>query len=277
MRNSLLRVRTLARNTFTEAIRQRFFGFLVLLGAALAVAGALLRTFNFGNSELKFTADFGFGAIFLFGSILAVVMTAQLFFSEIENRTALTLLARPVRRWEFFAGKFFGMWALLGVFVVVLAAILGFLLQMRAWELAAQTAAEAQPPWFDASGFALFALLQWLRLGVVAALTLLVCSFAQTFLYAVVVATLAVLVCQLRGVIETLPDATRGESVWLRQAVAAICRLIPDLQMFDLGVPLALDPKGVPAAVSAAALGYGSLYVLLLLALAIWLFWDREV
>jgi len=277
MKQSFIRISTLARNTFTEAVRQRFFGFLVILGAVLAAGGSFLRAFNFGNSELKFTADFGFGAIFLFGSILAVVLTAQLFFSELDNRTALTLLARPVRRWEFFAGKFLGMWTLLGTFTAVLALILGVLLQLRAWELAALATDAATAPHFSAGGFALFALLQWLRLGVVAALTLLVCSFAQSFLYAVVVAALATLACQLRGVVATLPEVTRGGSALLRRIVDGLANAVPDLQMFDLGTALALEPKGVPAPVTLSALAYGLLYLPLLLGIAVWLFWDREV
>jgi ABC-type transport system involved in multi-copper enzyme maturation permease subunit len=36
-----------------------------------------------------------------FGSALTIAATAQLFFSEIENRTVLTLLAKPVWRSEF--------------------------------------------------------------------------------------------------------------------------------------------------------------------------------
>ncbi|MDR3228128.1 MAG: ABC transporter permease [Puniceicoccales bacterium] len=277
MTDSLRRLRALALNTFAEALRQRFFAFLALLGAALAAAGSFLRVFNFGNTELKFVADFGFGAMFLFGSILAVVMTAQLFFSELDNRTALTLLARPVRRWEFFAGKFLGMWALLGVFTLALAGILGALLQMRAWELAATAPDASAAPYFNAGGLAVFALLQWLRLGVVAALTLLVCAVAQSFLYAVTVSALATLVCQLRGVAQSIPAATKDGSPALRAFVEYTGRAIPDLQMFDLGAPLALDPKGAPTGVALSAAGYGALYIPLLLALAVWLFWDREV
>jgi hypothetical protein len=44
-------------------------------------------------------------------------------FSEMENRTALTLLARPLRRWEFLAGKLLGVWALLAVLVAALVGV----------------------------------------------------------------------------------------------------------------------------------------------------------
>ncbi|MDR2844548.1 MAG: ABC transporter permease subunit [Puniceicoccales bacterium] len=280
------RILWIAANTFTEALRQRFFAFLLLLGVALAASGSLLRVFDFGNSELKFSADFGFGGMFLFGSILSVVMTAQLFFSELDNRTALPLLARPVRRWEFFLGKFFGIWALLGVFVVALGAVLGGMLLMRYWDLAAtaeaiRTANPKAPsppptPWFSVSGFALAGLLQWVRLGVVASVTLLVCSFARTFLYAVIVATMSVLVCQMQG-IGRVAFTKADNAGWVRTLADVLGRVIPDLQLFDLGVPLALQPEGVPLGTLFSALGYGALYVPVLLLVAVWLFNDREI
>ena len=98
----------IARLTFLEAVRQRFFNFLVLLSLALIGSANFFRQFDFGPQELRFISDFGLGGITFFGSILAIVATAQLFFGEIENRTALTMLAKPVRRWSFIAGKLLG-------------------------------------------------------------------------------------------------------------------------------------------------------------------------
>ena len=130
--DALRRTHWIARITFLEAVRQRLFSFLLLLGAALAVSSVAFRFLNFGHGELKFVADFGFGILFLFGSLLAVVMTAQLLYAELDNRTALTLLAKPVSRSEFLLGKFFGVWAVLGVFIVLLCSILAGVLLTRA-------------------------------------------------------------------------------------------------------------------------------------------------
>ena len=91
----------IAGNTVLEASRQKLFNFLLLLALALVAGVQGFRDFNFGAPELKFLADFGFGAMAFFGSALTIVATAQLFFSEIEQRTALTLLAKPVWRAEF--------------------------------------------------------------------------------------------------------------------------------------------------------------------------------
>ena len=92
------RTSLIAGNTFLEAVRQRLFLFLVLLAVALVTGARFFQSFDFGPdlgvASLKFTFDFGLGALVFFGSTLTITATAQLFFSEIENRTALTLLAK---------------------------------------------------------------------------------------------------------------------------------------------------------------------------------------
>src|SRR5688500_5742639 len=113
---SVRRVRLIAGNTMREAVRQRLFAFVGLLAVALVVGAQWLRELNFGSPELKFIADFGFGAMAFFGSVLTIIAMAQLFFSEIEHRTVLTLLAKPVRRSEFVIGKYSGVVVLAGLF-----------------------------------------------------------------------------------------------------------------------------------------------------------------
>ncbi len=267
----------IARITFLEAIRQRFFAFLFVLGAALVLASGAVRVFDFGHSELKFLADFGFGGLFLFGSILGVVRTAQLFFAEMDNRTALTLLAKPLSRAEFLAGKFLGIWAVLGVFVAALAALLAVMLGGRAAELA-QLAAERRlsPPECDLAGLALYALLQWLRLGVVVAMVLAVAAAARTFLFAVVVGALAVLAGQLQWLSQELllkpAEPGLGQAgLWL------LTHLLPNLQQFNFGDALVLAPHQVPAGTLPWVFLSGLAYVLAFLALATFLFRRREI
>src|SRR5881394_3974569 len=114
----------IARNTLQEASRQKLLNFLVFLALGLVIGARWFRDFNFGAPELKFLTDCGFGAMAFFGAALTITATAQLFFSEIENRTALTLLAKPVSRTEFIVGKFIGVAALMAAFCVLLTMVL---------------------------------------------------------------------------------------------------------------------------------------------------------
>lgn len=267
----------IARNTFTEAVRQKFFSFLLLLGAGLIAVSLGLTSFDFGNSELKFIADFGFGGVFLFGSVLAVVMSVQLFFTEIENRTALTLLAKPVRRCEFLLGKFFGVWALLGVFTFLMCVVLASVLSLRAGTLAEAAAARGLPaPFFSLGGTVLFALMQWARLGIVAAMTIAVSSFAQTYLYAVVVSFGGLLVGQLQYVFQDFASDEKGGTL-ARAVAGTAAKFIPNLQLFNVGDALVLDPVGLSSAALLSALGFAALWIAALLAVGVGLFRSREI
>ncbi|MGA2053349.1 MAG: ABC transporter permease subunit, partial [Opitutales bacterium] len=184
MSTALGHVWQIGKLTFLEAVRQRFFNFLVLLSVALIGSAIFFRQFDFGASELKFISDFGMGGIFLFGSILAVVATAQLFFSEIENRTALTILAKPVRRWSFIAGKFLGVSLLLLVFVGLVVSLLAALLWWRQGQFvrAMQQHGDVFPADLRVQfwGLAVYAILQWLKFSVLSAITIVVASFSNT-------------------------------------------------------------------------------------------------
>ena len=278
MKQSLRRTAWIARITFLEAIRQRFFAFLILLSAALVVSSVSFRFLDFGHGELKFVADFGFGGIFFFGSILTLVMTAQLFFAEIENRTALTLLAKPVSRWEFLVGKFTGVWAVLGIFIFTLSFILGLVMWGRHQELVglAEVAGRV-PPDLSVSGVAAYALLQWLRLGVIAAMVLAVSSVARSFLFAIVVGAMAVLAGQLQWIAQEALLKDKDLGVVHQAFLWLITRVIPNLQQFNIGDALALDVSSVAnGAVWAASLS-GCIYIIVLLILAGLGFRRREI
>ena len=278
MKQSLRRTAWIARITFLEAIRQRFFAFLILLSAALVVSSVSFRFLDFGHGELKFVADFGFGGIFFFGSILTLVMTAQLFFAEIENRTALTLLAKPVSRWEFLVGKFTGVWAVLGIFIFTLSFILGLVMWGRHQELVglAEVAGRV-PPDLSVSGVAAYALLQWLRLGVIAAMVLAVSSVARSFLFAIVVGAMAVLAGQLQWIAQEALLKEKDMGVVYQSFLWLITRVVPNLQQFNIGDALALDVASVSnGAVWAASLS-GCIYIIVLLVLAGLGFRRREI
>ena len=277
MKPSLLRCGWIARMTFLEAVRQRFFAFLIILGAAMVLSSVAFRFLDFGHSELKFIADFGFGGMFLFGSILAVVMTAQLFFAEMDNRTALTLLAKPLSRAEFLIGKFFGVWMILGLFVFILSALLGLVLWGRAQELSllAEQSGRVAPD-FSISGLSIFALLQWLRLSVVAAIVLAIAAAARTFLFAVILGALTVVAGQLQWIAQdVLLKPT--ESFLYKCILWLTSRMLPNLQQFNIGDALVLNSGTVAVTSIGWVVLSGLLYTTVYLLLGTLVFRRREI
>ena len=76
--------------------------------AALLSLAVFFQQFNFGEGELKFVVDFGFGAMTFLGSILSIFATAQLYFSELDQRTTLAYLRDLYRVASFILGKALG-------------------------------------------------------------------------------------------------------------------------------------------------------------------------
>jgi hypothetical protein len=265
---SLRRVRLIAGQTFLEAVRQRFFAALFLVALGLVLSSGFFQSFDFGGGELKFLLDFGFGGVLFFGSVLAIVATAQLFFSEMENRTALTLLAKPVYRLEFLAGKFLGITLLLLAFVLVLTLTLAVLLL---WHDGGEAA--PGPRYGD---LAVFALLQWLRLSLLAAITLFLASFSRTALYTMVVAFIVLLICQLQYVARDAYLAEDGGAAAI--LVRALGLVFPNFQLFNLGDRLVLPPAEPPEAALVLRITlYALAYLPVLLLLAQWNFRHREI
>lgn len=273
----LSRVLAIARVTFLEALRQRFLAFLLVLAAGFTLGSLPLRAIDFGHGELKFLADLGFGALLLFGTVLAIVLPAQLLYGEIDNRTALTLLAKPLGRGEFLVGKFLGTWAVLGVFTVTLTALVGVILLGREPVAVARALSlQVTPPEVDLAGLCQHALLQWLRLGIVSATALLVGALAQTFLYTVAVSSMAVLAGQLVWIAQDALAKPDGSAA-LRAGLWVATRLLPNLQAYNLGEPLVLEASAVPSGTAPSLVLAASAYLVLILSLACAAFRRREI
>jgi ABC-2 type transport system permease protein len=268
---------TLARMTFLEVARQKFFNFLLLLAFAFLISSLFFQQFNFGSSELKFIHDLGSGTILFFGTILAVVLTSQLIFNEMDNRTAQTVLARPVFRYQFLVGKFIGVWVLMLSFVFTLTLMLVSILYLRESALMTE-----RPELFlenrlvRYTDLILFGVIQFFRLGVICAMTLFFSAFASSNLYTVVVSFLGVIICQLQYVAEEAMAASSGFFYTL--FLKAIQLIFPNFQVFNTSDVLVF-PIEAPLSTGSALLilGYGLFYIMVLQGLAVWLFGRREL
>ncbi|MEO0510736.1 MAG: ABC transporter permease subunit [Verrucomicrobiota bacterium] len=266
--SSVTRIRLIAGNTFLEAVRQKFFNSLLIISIAMVVSSTFFQQFDFGAGELKFIADFGFGALFFFGSILAIAATTQLFFSEIENRTALTILAKPVHKLEFVAGKFFGAQLLMLAFALLLSLVLAGILYWRETVLMDRLGPEA---FADGSllryrDIFVFGFLQWLKFGVLAAITLFVASFSNTNLYTIVVSFFLLVICQLQYIArDAYSDLEHGIGRLLVQGLGLI---FPNFQLFNVGDQLVFKanealPLGTILQITLYALAYTAAFILL--------------
>jgi ABC-type transport system involved in multi-copper enzyme maturation permease subunit len=106
--SSFVRIWVIGRNSFLETIRDRVL--YVLLAFAILMIGSaeLLSLLTVGSQE-KIFKDLGLASISVFGVLIAVFVGVGTVSKEIEKRTIHSLLARPVHRFEFILGKYFGL------------------------------------------------------------------------------------------------------------------------------------------------------------------------
>jgi len=104
----IARLSAISFNTFREAVRDRVLYNLVFFALLLVAAAPLFGEISIGLEKL-ILVNVGLSAISIFGIIIAIFIGIGLVSKEIEKKTLYTILSRPVRRWEFIAGKYLGL------------------------------------------------------------------------------------------------------------------------------------------------------------------------
>ena len=102
------RILHIASNTFREAVRDRVLYNLIAFAVLMSGAAILVGQISIGIERLV-VVNLGLSAVSLFGVVIAIFIGIGLVSKEIEKRTLYTVLSRPVQRWEFIVGKFFGL------------------------------------------------------------------------------------------------------------------------------------------------------------------------
>jgi ABC-2 type transport system permease protein len=101
------RIFSIARNTFTESIRQPIY--MVMLGLVIfgLIISLFLSAYTFDNDD-KILIELCLSTIFLGGLLLAALVATGVLSREVENKTVLTVISKPVGRPAFIVGKYLG-------------------------------------------------------------------------------------------------------------------------------------------------------------------------
>ncbi len=110
----LTKLLAILRNTFTETIRQPVFGLLILVIMACLTINTSIAAFSTSPSDEiyddnKMLYDLGLSTLLIGGMFLAGFSSTGVLSREIENKTVLTVISKPVSRPLFVIGKFFGL------------------------------------------------------------------------------------------------------------------------------------------------------------------------
>lgn len=113
----------LAMNTYREVIRDRILYGLIFFAVLFIGVSLVLGQLSFAE-QARISANFGLSAIHLAAVALAIFVGSNLVYKEIDKKTILTILVRPITRLQFILGKALGLSLLILTMILGLAAIL---------------------------------------------------------------------------------------------------------------------------------------------------------
>jgi ABC-type transport system involved in multi-copper enzyme maturation permease subunit len=96
-----------AMAAFREGVRQPMFWLLTVVASVLITVSMVVPYFTFGD-DFKMMKQIGFDAVMLTAALFGVLAAAISINEEIEGRTAVTLMSKPVTRRQFLLGKYIG-------------------------------------------------------------------------------------------------------------------------------------------------------------------------
>jgi hypothetical protein len=297
----------IALAAFREGLRQPMFWLLFGVAFVALSVWPLIPYFTFGEDHLV-VKQIGLDTIMLLAAVFGVLAASMSISEEIEGRTAITLMSKPVSRRQFLIGKFIGIALASGVLFALLGTYFeGIVLFKHWWD---KMDPEPTPVWVVQT------LQQWALPGVTTDflrgvclwtnLTLdtapgLVLAFAQVTVLisiAVALATRVPMVVNLVVVVvifylaHLTPDLVaigyQAQATDPGSAVSQILAfmaqlldtLLPDLDLFGLDPALLNDTPLAPVPFS-RFLGsvslYGLLYTSIVLLFGLILFEDRDL
>lgn len=234
----MYRTWVITRHTFVESISQPIYSLLLAAGAAFLLIFMFLPFFTLGEDTVMFKSV-GLDIVLVLVLLTTLFATSRSIHEEIEDRTMLTLMSKPVSRLEVLLGKYLGLLLSAGLAVAVLGALLCLCTWWRIptdYTLNNRTIDERELNNLTnlrlthLAGLYPSLLLVWLQIGVLAAI-----SVAVSTRFSLVVNLPVVILLYVAGnLTRFLGDAVTGGS-WVALGLAGVLStLLPFLEVFDL-------------------------------------------
>lgn len=104
----------IAKNTFIETLRQPVYAIIIVAALLLFLLSPSLTMYTMDDDN-KFLRELGLSTLFLSSLFVAIFSASGAVAVEIENKTILTVLTKPIQRPIFILAKFLGVLAAVGL------------------------------------------------------------------------------------------------------------------------------------------------------------------
>ncbi|MDW8106514.1 MAG: ABC transporter permease [Armatimonadota bacterium] len=254
----------IAGATFGEAIRKRILIVILLIALLIILISPAFGPFAGERGARTMIISFGFGVIQLAGTFIAIIMCTSMIPTEIERRTIYTILSKPVQRYQFVLGKFFGAVGTLAFMYLMMGIV--FLIATR-FALGE----------FDGRivpGLIMF----FFQSSLLAAVVLFFSTFVSPLVNYFLSGGVFLLGNLLSSFLETIqrnPEVTP----FTRIPVQILTLILPNFSNFNVQNPI-INPEQVitdPVAYTVQTLAYALVYMTMLLVLSMLIFNQREM
>lgn len=218
----------IALSAFRETVRDKILYVLLFFIFLLFGFSLLMGSWSIFAAE-KVVKDFSLGAMSIGALLMAIFVGVGLIQKEIQRKTVFALVAKPVARWQFLAGKYLGLVLVLGV--NLLAMMLGLYLIL--W-----VSGYSMDPRLWIAAYGIF----W-EMAVITAAALLFSSFStpivsSLFTFGLYVAghlsgDLVQYMDTMARNAKRIPGASAAPE-WMAPLARWLQRCIPDLELFNV-------------------------------------------
>ncbi len=274
MQWAMPKVSAIALATSKEAIAQPLFAVTLALGVCALVAFIYVPYNTFGE-DIKMLKDSGLTLIKVLAVIVALWTASVSIAEEIEGRTALTVLSKPIGRRQFILGKFLGIIWPIALMFLLLGLVFLMTVSYKVVYDARETAA-GQPIWQECFS------------EMISVIPGLVLAFFEAVMLAAISVAIStrlpmlpnLVICSSIYVLGHLGPLIVNSSVGKHPIVRFVGQLIaivlPNLDVMDTQAAVA-GGQLVPLVYLGWALVYCALYSTVAVLLALALFEDRDL
>jgi ABC-type transport system involved in multi-copper enzyme maturation permease subunit len=264
----------IARATAKEALRQPVFALLFAVSLVMLVLNTFIPFFSLGD-DVKMLEICGLATILISGMLLAIWTSSMSIADEIEGKTAMTLLSKPINRRQFIVGKFVGIQTAVLILVVPLAIAFWGLIVYKVFYDARESSTETTMALAQLEAFKILpaVLLSLLEIAVMSAISVAISTRAPMVVN--MVTCLAIFV--VGHLTPSLVRSNLGKLELVTFFARVIAILLPAVENFNVEAAIVTPDAIIPATYVGVAALYSAAYVAAAILLAFILFEDRDL
>lgn len=257
---------SIASTTINEAIRRRVLLIILLIGVLFLAIAPSLGILS-ARSETTVLKSMMLGVIQLTSAVIAIVLTVYMLPNEIERRTIYTILSKPVQRWQFLVGKYFGAVGALAIMMCLMSVVMIVFFWL-----------DQHPPVTDIANLLKAPLMYFVQMSLLAAVAITLSTFVSPIVNFFLTGGLFLMGSLFNPFFETI-QSNANTPVVAKTLAKIIDLALPNFANYNVQNPI-INPQqriGNETSYFLTVSIYGVVYILGLLVVGILIFDRREV